>query len=72
MEEIIRLYLLHKFIKNEISISKVLPDFLIEWLSFIKMMSSEEELIKDFKKNCYIQIAIYLISTIGFILAITE
>ncbi len=57
----LNIYLLHKFINNNIKISKVLPDFIINWLNEIKSISSNNDSFQYFKNSSYIQILIYLL-----------
>ena len=64
--QILNLYLLHKFTKNTISISPILPVFIIKWLTEFKEISSNENGVQVFKKMCYVQISLY-ISIIVFI-----
>ena len=68
--ELLNLYLIHKFSNKNISISPVLPDFLINWLSEYKEICSTEESIQVFKKMSYIQISIYA-SILVFIILIS-
>lgn len=58
--QLLNIYLVHKFSNKNIKISKVLPDFLINWLKEFEEISSSVENIKEFKKTCYIEICIYL------------
>lgn len=62
------LYLLHKFSSKEISIPKVLPHFIIEWLEHVKYAASNEVDLKEVRKTCYIDISIYLVLLISLIL----
>ena len=64
--QILNLYLLHKSTKNTISISPILPVFIIKWLTEFKEISSNENGVQVFKKMCYVQISLY-ISIIVFI-----
>ena len=64
------LFLLNKFINKNIKISEVLPEFLINWLKDFEELSSNKESIKEFKKSCYINISIYIVMLIIFILFI--
>lgn len=64
--QILNLYLLHKFSKNTISISPILPVFILNWLTEFKEISSTEDGIQVLKKMCYVQISLY-ISIIVFI-----
>lgn len=58
--QLLSLYLIHKFSTKNVKISEVLPDFMINWLKEFEVMASTKEGIKGFKKNCYIEISIYL------------
>ena len=58
--ELLCLYLIHKFSNKNISISPILPAFLINWLSEFKEICSTEHSIQVFKKMCYRQISIYI------------
>ena len=59
--QLLNLFLLHKFSKKNIKIPKVLPEFLINWLKSIKLLSSHSESIKDIKSSSYKQILFYLL-----------
>lgn len=63
--QLLLLYLLHLFSRRaqyeNINIPPVLPDFLINFLNAIKILSSNSESIKELKNTCYIQIYIYLV-----------
>lgn len=54
--ELLNLYFLHRFIKKNIKISEVLPDYIIFLLKELEEISSNIESIKFFKKSCYIHI----------------
>jgi len=58
---LITLYLLHKFSNKNIKISKVLPEFVINWLKMIEIMSTSKAGIRELKTNCYIEITVYLL-----------
>ena len=58
---LLNLYLLHKFSNKNIKISKVLPEYLIQRLKEIEIMSKTKPGIAAFKSNCYLDISIYLI-----------
>ena len=62
--EILNLYFLHRFIKKNIQISEVLPNYIIELLKELKNISSDIESIKYFKRSCYIHILLYFFSII--------
>jgi hypothetical protein len=55
------LYFLHRISTKKMKISEVLPDFIINYLKGIEIASSSKVAIKEFKKECYIQICIYLV-----------
>jgi hypothetical protein len=55
------LYFLHRISTKKLKISEVLPDFIINYLKGIEIASSSKVAIKEFKKECYIQICIYLV-----------
>ena len=57
----LNLYLLHKFSTTNVKISEVLPDFAINLLKEIEVFSSNKISIKEFKKENYINISIYVI-----------
>ena len=57
---ILNIYFLSKFKNNSLKISEVLPEFIINWLKSIQIMSSSKESIKEFKNSCYLHISIYL------------
>jgi hypothetical protein len=60
--QLLNLYFLHKFIINKnINISPVLPEFLINWLNDLKLLSLNNESYHYFKNSSYIQIIIYLL-----------
>lgn len=59
--DLLNLYLLHKFASQKVVISPVLPDFMINWLKEFEVLSSTKLDIKEFKKECYINISIYLV-----------
>lgn len=46
---------------EKIYISKVLPDFIIEYLEELELFSKEEIVVKEIKRMYYIQISIYSI-----------
>ena len=53
------LYLLHKFYNNpNLNIPEILPDFLIDWLDYLKSLSSSKELLNYTKKIYYIELSI--------------
>lgn len=58
---------MHRFNNNNIIISDVLPNFIINWLNNIKIISSNKDSLNYFKNSCYIQILIYLV-TMGIII----
>ena len=57
---LLNLYLLHKFSNKKIKILEILPEFLINLLKEIELMSTTRAEIKEFKTTCYIKITIYL------------
>jgi hypothetical protein len=61
--QLFNLYLLHKFSNKNIKISAegLLPDFIINWLKDIEIISSNKKSINEFKKTCYIEILVYLL-----------
>lgn len=55
-------YFLQKFFKNNnINISQILPNFIVNWLNDLKKISFNNESYHYFKKDVYIQIIIYLL-----------
>ena len=63
---ILNLYILHKFIimnnkGEEITISPVFPNFIIEYLKDLKLYSKEAEVVKSVKRSYYVQIILYTI-----------
>ena len=58
---LIILLILQLFIKKSLTISEILPDFLINWLKDFEYISSDPESIKDFKKSSYRLVGIYII-----------
>jgi hypothetical protein len=62
--ELLNLYLLYRFIKKNMIISSVLPDYLINMLKEIENISQDIESIKYFKKSCYTHILLYLFAII--------
>jgi hypothetical protein len=64
------LYLLHKFNTKKIDLKKceILPEFVLNWLKGIELMSSSAPGIKELKTDSYIEITIYLIILILIIL----
>ena len=68
--ELLNLYLVHKFSQQNISISPVLPNFLLKWLSEFKIICKSEKGIQVFKQMCYKQIGLY-ISILVFIILIS-
>ena len=61
MYQLLNIYLLHKFSKQNVKIPKVLPEFIINWLNEFYIISSSIESIKFFKQTYYIQISLYLL-----------
>lgn len=59
--DVLNLYLIHKFANKKVKIPAVLPDFIINWLTDFEELSSTQRSIKVFKKECYINISIYLV-----------
>lgn len=69
--DLLNLYLMHKFTTKNVKISEVLPDFIINWLKELEVISRSEVTIKSFKKIYYVDISIYLtIAIINCILII--
>jgi hypothetical protein len=66
--QLLNLYLVHKFASKNVKIPEVFPDFWINWLKEFEVIVLSEESIKEFKKICYIELVIYLIMIIIFIL----
>ena len=66
--QLFEIYMLYLFIKKNIQISEVLPDFIIDQLKQLEMISQEKESVKSFKEGCYIQLSIYI--TVLMIVAI--
>ena len=62
------IYLLYIFIKKNPKIPEFLPEFLINWLKEFEEFSKAEAppsgYFKDFKKSCYTEIVIYLVTII--------
>ena len=62
------IYLLYIFIKKNPKIPEFLPEFLINWLKEFEELSKAEAppsgYFKDFKKSCYTEIVIYLVTII--------
>ena len=64
--QILNLYILHKFIimnnkGEEITISPVFPNFIIEYLKDLKLYSKDAEVVKSVKRSYYVQIILYTI-----------
>ena len=66
--QLLSIYLLHKFSKKNINIPEVLPDFIINWLKELEIMSSSKEGIKHLKSLIYIEIIVYILLMILFTL----
>lgn len=62
------LILLHLFLYKKITISEVLPDFLINKLKYIENTSLNKMRVKGFKEGCYIQLSIYTVLLIMLII----
>ena len=58
---LLNLYLIHKFSQSDIKVSKLFPDFLINWLNDFKIISANEDSIKFFKDMYYRDIIVYLV-----------
>lgn len=58
---IVELILLYLFKNNKITISKLLPNFIIEHLDFIKFSSQTKEYFNDYKNGIYINLSIYVV-----------
>ena len=58
---LVKLYLIHKFSTTNVKISEVFPDFFIKWLKEFEVLSSNKISIKEFKKENYINISIYVV-----------
>ena len=59
--DLLNLYLIHKFSTTNVKISEVFPDFFIKWLKEFEVLSSNKISIKEFKKENYINISIYVV-----------
>lgn len=59
--QLVNLYLIYRFMNNNIKIPEVLPEFLINWLKEYEVFRSSKSGIKEYKNMCYIQISIYLV-----------
>lgn len=59
--QLVNLYLINKFINNNVKIPEILPEFLIKWLKEYEVLSSSKASIKEYKNMCYTQISIYLV-----------
>ena len=46
---------------EEITISPVFPNFIIEYLKDLKLYSKEAEVVKSVKRSYYVQIILYTI-----------
>ena len=68
--QILNLYLLHKFINKTIKISDMLPEFIIDWLKDLEVISRNKVHIKHFKNTCYFHIGLYAVIIILFILLV--
>nr|YP_003495103.1 hypothetical protein TrcifM_p12 [Trametes cingulata]ADD21057.1 hypothetical protein [Trametes cingulata] len=69
--ECVNLYLLHIFsTKKNKKIPDVLPNFFIDWLNSFKVLSSNELLKNETKKNCYVHISLYLVIMLFIIIII--
>lgn len=66
--QLLNLYLVYKFASKIVKIPEVFPDFWINWLKEFEVIVLSEESIKEFKKICYIELVIYLIMMVIFIL----
>jgi hypothetical protein len=66
--QLLNLYLAHIFASKKIKIPEILPDFLINWLKEFEIITLTEESIKGFKKTCYIELFVYLVMMVFFIL----
>lgn len=66
--QLLNIYLIHKFSTKNINIPEVFPEFIINWLKSIEVLSSNKVSLKDFKYGCYIEICIYTIICIIFTL----
>lgn len=66
--ELINLYFLHRFYNKNIKISKILPEFIINWLKEFEILSSSNENFYYYKKFFYIHIFIFIIFIIIAIL----
>ena len=58
---LLTLYFLHRAINNKLQVSKVLPDFIQEWLKEQEEASKDTWTINDTKKNSYVHVCIYLV-----------
>jgi hypothetical protein len=59
--QLVNLYLIYKFMNNNIKIPELLPEFLINWLKEYEVFKSSKTGIKEYKNMCYTQISIYLV-----------
>ena len=55
------LYAVHLFVSNKLKIPELLPEFMIKFFSDMKFISSSPQLLKDFKRNTYKEVTLYLI-----------
>jgi len=66
---LIHLLLLHIFYtNNKIKIPKILPDFLIKWLTEFKNVTKTKVGFEALKEEFYIQLYLYLFILIFFVL----
>ena len=64
--QLFQIFLLHLFSTKKIKISAVLPEFVINWLKEIELVSTNPDYIASFKYICYREIIIYIIILIIF------
>ena len=63
--QLTNLYLLNKLAYKGLNISNILPQFIIDWLKELEVLSSSKESIIEFKTHCYINISLYLVIIIS-------
>ena len=66
--QILNILLLYKFSKNNIKIPEILPDFIINWLKDLELVSKDKEYQKEYKPSTYREILMYLILLIIIII----
>jgi hypothetical protein len=58
--QLLTIYLISKFNKQETKISEFYPEFIINWLKEIEELSQRNEIAKYFKDMCYREIYLYV------------